>query len=212
MKYTRFIPIAMLAFAVACTENAPNPAENTRPEFGAGGSTGNPKYSSSTYSLTNSFGLNHSWRQTGLGSFTNVPYLLTATAQITAHCQNPGKNTVAGAPFEISQGLSSGPTAFPQRNGAINGSLTLSPSSVACQPPGGNPHDAIIDAVVYSNIKFCWGKESISVADLQGPVPGGPGSDATVPPGEASLPLTGTQSESTQGATGIFSACVSTTG
>jgi hypothetical protein len=209
MKSTYIIPVAVLALAMACTENASNPTENTG-QFGAGGNTANPKYSSSSYTLTNSFGLNHSWRQTGLGSFTNVPYSLDAVADITAHCENPGKNSVQGAPFQISEPLSSDQVTFPQRNGAINGSITLTPSSVVCQPPGGNPHDAIIDAVVYHTIKFCWGKDALSVADLQGPVPTSPAAEPTVPPNQSGLPLTGTQSGSTQGATGIFAACTST--
>lgn len=206
MKPRHFIPIAVLALAMACTENTSNPAAPDGPQLGKGGTTGSPKYSSSFYSLTNANGLNHSWRQTGLGSFTNVPYLLEADADITAHCENKGGNTVNGQPFHVSQSLSSGPTAFPQRNGAINGSLTLSPSSVACQPPGGNPHDAIIDAVVYSSIRFCWGKSSPTVADIQGPVPGGPFSGETVPPNQDGTPLDGAEA----GSTGIFAACSST--
>jgi hypothetical protein len=206
MRAAYFIPVAVLALAVACTENSSAPAENNRPSFGKGGSTGNPSYSSSFYSLTSSFGLNHAWRQTGLGSFTNVPYLLTADATITAHCENGGGNKVNGQPFQISQSLSSGPTTFPQRNGAINGSITLSPAAVDCQPPGGNPHQAIIEAVVYSNIRFCWGKASPTVADLQGPVPGGPGNGGTVPPNQSGSPLDG--SEATD--FGIFAACAST--
>lgn len=207
MRPVYFIPIAGLALAVACSESTPNPVETSKPSFGQGGNTGNPSYKSSVYTLTNSFGLNHSWRQTGLGSFTNVPYLLTADASITAHCENKGHNTVNGTPFQVSQSLSSGPQTFPERNGAINGSITLTPSSVDCQPPGGNPHEAVIDAVVYFNIRFCWGKQSPSVADLQGPVPGGPGSGATVPPSpQDGTPLEGTEA----GSSGIFDACAST--
>jgi hypothetical protein len=208
MRSVYFIPVAVLALAVACTESSPNPVESSnRPSFSSGGNTGNPKYSSSVYSLTNALGLNHSWRQTGLGSFTNVPYLLTADADITAHCENKSGNTVNGQPFHVSQSLSSGPTTFPQRNGAINGSISLTPSAVDCQPPGGNPHAAIIDAVVYSSIRFCWGKSSPSVADLQGPVPGGPGNGGTVPPSpQNGTPLDG--SEATDA--GIFGGCTST--
>lgn len=206
MRSTLLIPAAVLALALGCTENASTPAENTQPQFGKGGTTGSPKYSSSDYSLTSSNGLNHSWRQTGLGSFTNVPYLLEANATITAHCENKGGNSVAGQPFQISQALSSGPQTFPQRNGAINGSLTLTPAAVACQPPGGNPHDAIIDAVVYFDIRFCWGKASPTVADLQGPVPGGPGSGATVPPNASGTPLEGSEASDA----GIFDGCSST--
>jgi hypothetical protein len=212
MKSGHFIRIAVLALAVACTENASTPVDNNQPAFAPGGNTANPKYSSSTYSLTSAKGLNHSWRQTGLGSFTNVPYLLTADATITAHCENKsGKNTVQGAPFDINQSLSSGPQTFPERNGSINGSLTLTPAGVLCTPPGQNPHAAIIDAVVYFNIRFCWSKTDVSATALQGPIPGGPGSGATVPPSpQTGEPLDGNQGGTTQAQLGIFATCVST--
>ena len=206
MQPSRLIPIVVLALAAACTESTSNPAANNGPELGSGGTTGSPKYSSSSYTLVNSISLNHAWRQTGLGSFTNVPYLLTADADITAHCENRGNNTVNGQPFQVSQSLSTGPQAFPQRNGSINGSLTLTPRGVVCQPPGGNPHAAVIDAVEYSTIKFCWGKSSPTVANLQGPVPGGPGSGETVAPNQSGSPLTGSES----GGDGIFATCLST--
>jgi hypothetical protein len=209
MKRALFLPMAALVLAAACTDNSSTPTETLKPAFGSGGFTANPAYKSSSYTIASDVGLNHSWRQTGLGSFTDVPYTLDAVAEITAHCENPGHNTVAGAPFQISEPLSSDQKTFPQRNGAINGSITLSPSAVACQPPGGNPHDAIIDAVVYSSIKFCWGKD-ISAADLQGPIPGGPGSGAKVPPNASGIPLSGSQSGSTAAELGIFASCVST--
>jgi hypothetical protein len=205
MKRALFLPMAALVLAAACTENSSTPTETFKPQFGSGGTTGSPKFSSSFYSLTNANGLNHAWRQTGLGSFTNVPYSLAANADITAHCENKSGNTVNGTPFHITQPLSTD-GSFPQRNGAINGSLTLTPGTVDCQPPGGNPHAAIIDAVVYSSIRFCWGKASPTVADLQGPVPGGPNNGGTVPPNQSGSPLTGTESNDS----GIFDGCAST--
>ena len=210
MRSSSLLTLTVLALAVACTDEAPNPVDNA-PTLASGGNTANPTYKSSVYSLGTGLSLVHSWRQTGLGSFTNVPYLLTADADITAHCQNKPGQTVNGTPFHISQSLSSGPTTFPERNGSINGTLSLTPQSVICQPPGGNPHEAIIDAVVYFNIKFCWSKTDVSTAALQGPVPGGPGSDATVPPSpQNGEPLDGNQSGTTQATLGIFATCVST--
>jgi hypothetical protein len=206
MKRTLFIPAAGLLLLAACTENSSKMTENNELRSGQGGTTANPEYTSSTYSIVSGFGLNHSWRQKGLGSFTQVDYLLSANANITAHCENRGNNTVQGAPFQVSQALSSGPGPQTPRNGAINGSITLSPASVVCQPPGGNPHEAVIDAVVYSEIEFCWGKTTPGVTDLQGPVPGGPGSGETVPPNQSGSPLAGTESQ----ASGIFATCAST--
>jgi hypothetical protein len=206
MRSIHLVPIAVLAFAVACTENASNPAENSRPQFGAGGNPANPAYKSSLFGVASSanFGLSHGWRQTGLGSFTVVNYLLTADFTATAHCDNPGGNTVQGQPFQISGSASSGPQPQTPRNGQINTTetpLTLEISALPpCQPPGGNPHSPVLDRVDWFNIKFCWGGQA---SNLQGPVPNGVGSNTTLGPGATAAgdPLTGSQSAQD----GIFS-------
>jgi hypothetical protein len=197
MKANRLIPaVAVLAFAVACTENASNPvANNDRPLFGAGGTPANPAYKSSLFSVASSanFDLTHAWRQTGLGSFTTVAYELTANFTATAHCENKGGNTVNGQPFQISGTASTGPVPQTPRNGSINGSLLLSVSAPPCQPPGGNPHAPIIDSVTWFQITFCWGTATSTTADLQGPTPGGKGFDVQLSGGQSAsgTPLTG---------------------
>jgi hypothetical protein len=209
MMFRHFIPIAVLALAMACTENASNPAENAQPGFGAGGNPANPAYKSSLFSVASSanFGLSHAFRQTGLGSFTVVSYLLSASYTATAHCDNPGGNTVQGAPFEISgTATNSAPPQAP-RNGAINATMTLGIAALpACQPPGGNPHGPVLESVTWHEIKFCWGG---SASNLQGPVPDGIASGIVMTAGETANgdPLTGSQAN----AEGIFSTtCQST--
>jgi hypothetical protein len=202
MKANRFIPVALLALAVACTENSSNPV---RPSFGAKGTPANPAYKSSLFSVASSanFDLSHAWRQTGLGSFTTVPYVLTADYTATAHCENGGGNKVNGQPFQISGSATTGPVPQTPHNGGIDGRLTLSVAGVVCQPPGGNPHTAVIDAVTWSQITFCWGANS-STPDLQGPTPGGKGVDTQLSAGQsaAGSPLTGDAAAGT----GIFEA------
>jgi hypothetical protein len=202
MKSRYFIPVAVLALAVACTESASNPAENTQPQFGAGGNPANPAYKSSLFSVASSanFGLSHAFRQTGLGSFTVVSYLLTASYTATAHCDNPGGNTVQGAPFEISGTASNAAPPQAPRNGQIVATMPLSIAALpACQPPGGNPHDPILDSVEWFNIKFCWGGNA---SNLQGPVPNGVGSNTTLVAGASAAgdPLSGSQANTS----GIF--------
>ncbi len=205
MKANRLIPaVAVLALAVACTENASNPVgNNNRPSFGAKGTPANPAYKSSLFSVASSgnFGLTHAWRETGLGSFTTVPYQLSANFTVTAHCENGGGNTVNGQPFQISGSATTGPVPQTPRNGSIDGTLTLAAGPVACQPPGNNSHTAVIDAVTWFQITFCWGAGS-TTPDLQGPTPGGRGVDTQLSAGQSAAgdPLTG----SATGASGIF--------
>jgi hypothetical protein len=186
MRSAHLIPIAVLAVAVACTENASNPAESNQPQLGQGGTPGSPSYKSSSFSaasLAAGGALSHSWRQTGLGSFTTVPYLLSAQFTATAHCENGGGNTVNGNPFQISGSATTGPRPQTPRNGAIDGFLELSVGPVDCQPPGGNKHAAVIDAVTWTQITFCWGAAGSTATDLQGPTPGGRGVDTPLSAG-----------------------------
>jgi hypothetical protein len=203
MRAAYFIPVAVLALAVACTENSSAPVESNRPQFGAHGTPGNPSYKSSTFSVSSTGRLTHDWRQTGLGSFTSVPYLLTAKFTATAHCTNGPGNTVSGAPFQITGEPTTGSVTETPRNGAIDGSRFLDVGPVSCQPPGNNPHEAVIDAVTWSEITFCWGGATSTTADLQGPTPGGRGVDLTLSIGSASVSGTPTDGSAAD-ADGIF--------
>ena len=106
-----------------------------------------------------------------------------------------------GQPFQISGSASTGPVPQTPRNGGIDGSLTLAAGPVTCQPPGNNSHSAVIDAVTWSEITFCWGAAS-NTPDLQGPTPGGRGNDIQLSAGGSApgSPLTGSAAD----ASGIF--------
>jgi hypothetical protein len=187
MRPFQLIPIALLTLAAACTESATSP-DNSKPQLGQGGTPGSPSYKSSSFSVASLVAggtLSHSWRQTGLGSFTTVPYQLSAQFTATAHCENGGGNTVNGQPFQISGTASTGPTPQTPRNGSIDGFLQLAVGSVNCQPPGGNKHGAVIDAVTWSQITFCWGAAGSTATDLQGPTPGGRGVDTPLSAGQS---------------------------
>jgi hypothetical protein len=186
MRANRLIPIAALAFAFACTENASNPAENT-PELAKGGQdafakggndgvVGNPAYHSSLYQVATNGELSHTFKQTGLGSFTTVAYTLVADAIVTGFCENPGGGKPQGTPFPTTGTVADDFDQDP-RNGSITATITLTPFSVDCQPPGGNPHDFIVTDVSWDNIRFCWGGSSSTSASatFQGPRP--PGSE-----------------------------------
>jgi hypothetical protein len=214
MRANRLIPIAALAFAFACTENASNPAENT-PELAKGGQdasakggqdgvVGSPAYHSSLYQVASNGGLSHTFKQTGLGSFTTVAYTLVADATVTGFCQNPGGNQPEGTPFPTT-GTVVGDNFRAPKNGSITATITLTPFSVVCQPPGGNPHQFIVTGVSWDNIRFCWGGSSgtNASATFQGPRPPGSAQPMDFPDQAEGTPLSGGSETS---GTGIFAA------
>ncbi|HEY6209094.1 MAG TPA: hypothetical protein VIW28_08545, partial [Gemmatimonadales bacterium] len=88
MKTNRFIPaVAVLALAVACSENASSPVQANRPEFSTGGNPGSPAYHYSNYSVSaNGLTLSNAFKEAGLGSFSSVNYDLTANFSATVQC------------------------------------------------------------------------------------------------------------------------------
>ena len=157
----------MLALAAACTENSPNPLQTSRPEFGTGGNPGSPAYKYANYSVSNDgLTLSNSFKETGLGSFSTVEYDLSAHFSATIQCYNHGGNHVEGNPFNFDADLSSNTTQAP-KNGQVTATKTLSVPN-ACKVASFVPHAS---NVVWSNIKFCWGQNTVT----QGPVPLEPG-------------------------------------
>lgn len=90
MRSTRFIPMAVLALAVACSENASNPVDNNGPSFQnvhlKGGANAEPTFFDAGLFLQSSGAL------TGLGS-GNITVELSATGNPTATCTNPAGAT-----------------------------------------------------------------------------------------------------------------------
>jgi hypothetical protein len=185
MKSRHFIPIAVLALAMACTENASNPAEND-PEFGKGGNPGSPQYQKSDYSAT-STSLSHSFKQVGLGSFSSVDYGFTAKFSATVQCYNPATQHVQGQPFNFTA-TPTETTSEQPRNGSISTTKTLFVSLPSCGNP---PFEPQLSNVVWTEITFCWGQAILT----QGPVPQTPGTTNffTMAPGATATgsPLSG---------------------
>ena len=213
MRSSRFVPVALLALATACTEDAPNPAESTPPLFAAG--AGSPKFQYSHYSVgSNSpFTLSNSFKQTGMGSFTKASYTLAADFTATVQCINgSGKKEPQGQPFQIPGSSATGGDINPSGNGSVVGTLQISLPNPVATPDPCSPHTARITTVFWTNIQFCWGGGSVSAtASAQGPIPGGPHSGVVLDAGESDegIPLTGNGSFAS-GGTGIFAACTST--
>jgi len=139
MKSTLFIPIAMLAFAVACSENASTPVAPDGPLFAPGG--GSPHFIGNATSCTQvGNNLVCSFKEAGLSSGSvetiQVSVFLTADYSCVNNGQNipadPKKTTVSGT-VTFSGVFTAG------KNGQLIGSLTISPaaaSTVLGCPPG----------------------------------------------------------------------------
>jgi hypothetical protein len=166
MKSTRFIPIAALAFAAACSDTATSPTSSVadRPQFlVAAGSYTDPLADAQTGiqdanapsggHLTNQsgdptclvnadFSIDCSAYAIGGVGHTNAFVSLEATWTATIDCINPagGKNT--NNPIESHEGTFSDAdeaTLTPGRNGTLRvGSRTVDPASVAQGCPNAN--------------------------------------------------------------------------
>jgi hypothetical protein len=203
MKSRHFVPIAVLALAIACTENGSNPND---PELSKGGNPGNPAYQYSNYSVSsNGLTLSNAFKEVGLGSFSSVDYALTAHFSATAQCYNKATKEVSGKPFDFPADASSSTTEIPKA-GQVTTTKTLTVSAPATCPNSPSAQFSVqLSNIVWSDIKFCWGQFSLT----QGPVPQKPGDGSfTMVPGQSELsgsgdvtPLSGNLST----ADGIFS-------
>ena len=89
MKARYFVPVAVLALAVACTENSSTPVENNRPQFAAGG--GSPHFISSATSCSQvGNNLVCPFKEAGLSSGQTVTIQVSVSASATYVCLNNG--------------------------------------------------------------------------------------------------------------------------
>jgi hypothetical protein len=221
MRFTRFTPIAVLAFAAACIADNPADPSVTGPGPLTAQGEGSPKYHTSDYSVGTSFPftLSNSFKLTGMGSFTKAAFTLSAEFIATVTCINPSdKNEPQGNPFQIPGTVDASQDIEPSRNGSVSATISIGlPSTLGdadCSGNGNAPHTPRIDTVFWSDIKFCWGGGTLAAtATAQGPIPGGPNSGVVLGEGDTAsgIPLSGSGSFA-QGGTGIFAACVSTEG
>jgi hypothetical protein len=92
MRSTHFVPVALLALAAACSDNAPNPAETTPDGISAasvhlkGGANAKPSFTDNGLTLSSSGELS------GLGG-GDITVELTAQGNPTATCTNPAGAT-----------------------------------------------------------------------------------------------------------------------
>jgi hypothetical protein len=124
MKSSRFIPIAALAFAVACSENTSTPVAPDGPSF-AGGS---PHFIANATSCTQQGNnLVCTFKETGLSSGSVETVSVSVFANAGYGCVNGG-GTVPSDPKKTTSGELTTTTTFTaDKNGNILGSITVSP-------------------------------------------------------------------------------------
>jgi hypothetical protein len=144
MTYARFLAVAVLAAAAACTDTVPtSPA--ARPAVGPSLATqggGSPKFSvqfTSCSSTTTSTSC--SFKITGLGNTDVVDIYLTRAGSVDGQCRNHGGQIVEVKDWASSATASD--LGVSPDNGQINGSLSISLSnigspSVSAVCPNGN--------------------------------------------------------------------------
>lgn len=210
MKYSRLLTLSAIVLIAACGQDSSNPLAPGDAGTAKGGTPGkplpppepiaaNPKYQSSTYSVTSlgqdaGFHLNHAFKQVGLGNFSTVDYVLTATFQAVFDCRNKGGQLMPeSSPWHVNAGVSGSETIEPQ-NGSVNAILTLTGFRPADGAAGCGGEDASPaqknffwqlrpNTAKWANIKFCWGQ---SIA-MQGPVPDGVGANVQMTPASGNI-------------------------
>jgi hypothetical protein len=160
MRANRLIPIAVLAFAVACTENSSNPTENSANPVDIPLSSVSVHFLSKTTGATGPSAITAqgtggqvtvNFKIAGLGD--NVTIQVTATADATAEyaCQNNGGNFPSDPKKQQVSGPVSATGSFTSgKNGSVTGSLTLSPPASTLNCPGGQ-HEVLL-SVSYTNV------------------------------------------------------------
>ena len=181
MYRTPFLVLAALSLA-ACADapTASSPASDAA-RFASGG--GSPSFHSADYVIASGGSHAHalalSFKQTGLGSFSNVNYTLSDVSTIVSYrCLNKqeGGPDLSAQPHQHDFGSLSVNADIPPRNGQTTASLYLPVdlSQIDCQQGGLHPS---VVAIQFVGIDFTWGAGGQT---FQGPVPPGRSMSAPV--------------------------------
>jgi hypothetical protein len=152
MRATHLIPIAVLAFAVACTESTTAPTPES-PSFRA--PTSGTHFQDASADFTNSTDntLTANFDIAGLGTAANtVTVRASANASALYACQNGGGNFPTDPKKKQSNAIVSAQGDFAADNGRATGSLLLSPPASTLRCPGGQV--AVLVSVTYTNVQI----------------------------------------------------------
>ena len=136
MKSSRFIPIAALAFAVACSENTSTPVGPDGPSF----ASGSPHFIANGTSCSQ-VGVNLvcTFKEAGLSSGSVETITVSVFANAGYGCVNGGGSVPSDPKKSITGNLTTSGTFTAGKNGNLIGTLTVSPlaanQALSC-PPG----------------------------------------------------------------------------
>jgi len=172
MHRTPLLAVAAVALAAcADTPTAARPASDAV-RFASGG--GNPSFHKADYVIpgsgANKYGLVLDFKQTGLGSFSNVDYILSDVSTIVSYrCLNHQETgpDLSAEPHQHDLGSLSAHANVAPRNGQTTEQLVLpvDVSSIDCLQGGLHPS---VLAIQFVGINFTWGAGGET---FQGPIP-----------------------------------------
>jgi hypothetical protein len=137
MRSSKLIPIAVLAFAVGCSEKSTGPVEATAPSFAGSGS---PHFIASATSCSQvGFNLVCTIKEAGLSAGASETIQVSVFANAGYGCVNGGGSVPSDPKKSTSGNLTTTTTLSAGKNGNLVGSITVSPeaaSQVLSCPPG----------------------------------------------------------------------------
>jgi hypothetical protein len=139
MRLSPLVPIAALAFAIACNENSSTPVEAVSPGSIANAS-GSPHFIANGTSCTQQgFNLVCSFKEAGLSAGSTETIQVSVFANAGYGCVNGGGSVPSDPKKSVSGNLTTSGTFTAGKNGNLIGSLTVSPlaanQALSC-PPG----------------------------------------------------------------------------
>jgi hypothetical protein len=138
MRATRLVPIAALAFAIACNENSSSPVEAVSP--GIANASGSPHFiANATSCVQQGINLVCSFKEAGLSAGSVETVGVSVFANAGYGCVNGGGTVPSDPKKSISGNLTVSGQFTAGKNGNLLGTLTVTPlaanQALSC-PPG----------------------------------------------------------------------------
>jgi hypothetical protein len=148
MKSAHLIPIAVLAFAVACSENASTPVAPNGPSF----ASGSPHFIGSATSCTQvGNNLVCTFKEAGLSAGASEFITVSVFANAGYGCVNGGGTVPSDPKKSVSGNLTTSGTFTAGKNGNLIGTLTVSPLAASQALSCPNGQTATLLSVTYGS-------------------------------------------------------------
>ncbi|HET7459325.1 MAG TPA: hypothetical protein VFJ74_16865 [Gemmatimonadaceae bacterium] len=166
--------LAIVTLALAACAEPPTGATGSAPGARAAAGGGNPSFHSADYVIPgsggNKYGLVLDFKQTGLGSFSNVDYILSDVSTIVSYrCLNAQETgpDLSAAPYQHGFGSLAAHANIAPRNGQTTATLVLPVNVSSIDRPQGGLHPSVV-SISFRGINFTWGAGGVT---YQGPIP-----------------------------------------